>query len=234
MNIHREGKFFVGNDLQGNLLLGIESGQLADCVAETKRRKAYGVFGSPGFGFHEDNLDFLNDLPGLKSIWFWDIALKNIDGVYALKKLRKFGVHDKRPPIDFARLPKLERVTWKYEAKDTGVSALPELRELDLWRYSPKSKSFGDLELPTTVEEMSIIFANPATLEGLPIFPNLKRLQLSRMRNLISLAELPRIAPQLEHLVVTNCSRVADGPKVVRHLPHLNHAWVHNALLVSK
>lgn len=234
VNIHREGEYLVGTDLEKHLLLGIESSRLDDCVAEVLRREAYGVFGNPYFDFRETNLDFLARLPQLGSIWFWDIALQNIDGLYALTNLLSFGIHPKRPPIDFSRLPTLEEIVWEYNPRDQGIAALAGLRKLDLWRYAPKHRTFEGLEVPTGLDELEILWSNPSSLAGLPEFPRLKTLRISRCRNLETLAELPRIAPNLEHLVVTNCPRVADGPAVVQQLPHLNHAFVRDAVLVTR
>ncbi len=233
MNIHREGEYFVGNDLEGRRLLGIETGRLADCVAEAKRQAVYGVFGNPYFNFREDNLDFLRELPHLGSIWFWDIDLKNIDGVYALEDLRHFGVHPKRPPVDFSRLATLEEVVWEFNPRDKGMGRLENLRLLHVWRYQPKHGTYEGLEIPTGLEDLEIFWAKPATLAGLPELPRLKRVGIHRCRNLTTLGELPRIAPNLEHLVVTTCPRVSDGPHVVAQLPHLRHASVQSKVLVT-
>lgn len=234
MDIHREDGFLVGTDLDKRLLLGIESSRLEECLAEARRREAYGVFGNPYFDFRESHLDFLAQLPHLGSIWFWDVDLQNVDGLYALTDLRSFGVHPRRPPIDFSRLSTLEKMMWEYKPQDSGVGTLAQLRFLSLWRYAPKAATFEGLELPTGLDELQILWSNPKSLEGLPAFPGLKRMHISRMRHLTTLAELPRIAPNLEHLVVTNCPRVADGPQVVQQLPHLNHAFVRDKVLVTR
>jgi len=234
MTIHRERSFFVDVDREGRLSIGIESNKLAACIAEAKRRRAYGVFGHFGFRFRQDNLDFLTSLPNIRRIWFWDIKLKSIDGIYALKNLREFGVHPKRPGIDFARLGKLEEITWKWNLKDTGLGSLKRLRKLYIWHYNPKHRSFEGLTIPKSIVELQINWANPKSLAGLPELPKLKRLEIACCRNLETIRELFRIAPNLEHLVVSNCGRVADGPAAVRHLRRLQHAYVRDAVLVTR
>ena len=234
MAIHREGKYLVDVDLQGRLSVGIESGRVAGCVAEAIRRGAQGVFGSADFRFREDNLDFLTQLAHLEMIWFWDVALKNIDGVYALSRLRHFRVQGKRPGVDFQRLGTLEELIWEYNPKDTGLASLDRLRMLHLWHYKPKHKSFEGLELPRSLTELQIYWANPETLAGLPALPGVTQFEVHRCRNLKTLDELPRIAPNVEHLVVTSSGRVADGAEGVKHLPKLRHAYVRDALLVSR
>ncbi len=234
MTIRRVDNFWVDHDLQGRLLIGMQSARLAECVTEARRRRAYGIFGNPYFGFREKSLDFLTQMPDIASIWLWDIKLANIDGIYALKKLKSFGVHTDRPPIDFARLRTLEEVVWFYREQDRGIAKLKKLRALNIWHFKPRQRSFEGLELPRSLEELEITWANPKNLAGLENLPRIKRFVARRCRNLESIGELPRIAPNVEHLVVATCGRVADGPAVVRRLPKLRHAFVRDAVLVSR
>ncbi|MHC4315683.1 MAG: hypothetical protein ACYSW3_24835 [Planctomycetota bacterium] len=233
MTITRKGKFLYNTDLEGELLVGIESDKLSACVKEARRRKAFGVFGAPCWGFKQDDLNFLAELPDLKSIWFWDVTLKDVEGVYELKQLKEFGIHPKRPGIDFSRLATLEQLVWEYNKKDTGLEALKRLKLFHIWHYNPKKKSFDGVVVPKSVTEMQINWANPRSLEGLPIMPKLKRLEIARCRNLETLAALPQIAPRLDFLFVEACGRVSDGKTVVKKLPKLNFAFVHDTILVK-
>jgi hypothetical protein len=233
MPIAREGSFFVSQDRTVVPSLGLESANLDACIREAKLHPYKSVFGSPVFGFLEESLDALNELPHLEFVWFWDIALKNIEGIYALSKLKSFGVHPKRPAIDFSRLQSLRQLVWTYKPTDTGVSSL-QLKRLHIWRYAPKSKSFAGLQVPDTLEELQINWANPSTLEGLPTIPGLRRLEIHRCRNLESLAILPKLFPNLEHLVVAACGRVGsgEGGRVATSIPSLKHAYVKDKMVV--
>jgi hypothetical protein len=226
MDIHRENGFRVWDDLEGRLLLGIETKRLRACLDEFRRREAYGLFGNPSFGFKQDNLDFLIEVPEVRSIWFWDIELKNVDGLYSLPDLKSFGAHPKRPGVDFSRLPTLDDVFVHYNPADQGLASLKRLRTLGVWHYNPKHASFEGLEMATGIAELSLVWGNAASLAGLPRFPRLTKLRIERYPKLKTLADLPRIAPNLEHLVVTGCSRVSDGRETARHLPKLHHAWI--------
>ena len=233
MTIERKGEFLIDMELAGGLSIGIESDKLSACVKEARRRKAVGVFGAPYFGFKQDNLNFLAELPDLKSIWFWDVKLNNVEGVYALKHLKKFGIHPKRPGIDFSRLATLEQLVWDYNKKDTGVEALKRLKLFHIWHYNPKKKTFDSIVVPKSVTELQINWANPRSLDGLPVMPKLKRLEIARCRNLETLAALPQIAPRLDFLFVEACGRVSDGKTVVKKLSKLNNAFVHDTILVK-
>ena len=214
MPIQRVGKFLEFEDLGITPSLGIESAQLKRCVARIRRRNIRGAFGCPIFGFNEENLDFLGQLPALEQVWFWEIDLKDIDGLYALAGLRSFGIHEKRAAIDFSKLPALERVVWHPRKNDSGVEHLSRLRRLDLWRYKPKEKSYGELALPESLERLEINWSNPIQLKGFPELPNLKELQFHYCRNLVSIDGIAEFAPNLKKLIVTRCANLADYASV--------------------
>jgi len=201
------------------------------CVKEANRREVYGVFGNPTFGFREENLNFLAKLSRIRSIWFWDVDLRDVSGLYELPELRSFGVHTKRPAVDFSRLKKLETIVWHHKAKDTGISTLKAVRDLGVGHYKPSHKSFKSLELPPGVEELELTFANPSSLSGLPVLSKLKYLQIHRCRNLETIEDLPQIAPNLERLLVASSGRVSVAPDVLKQLPKLQRAYVNGKLL---
>ncbi len=233
MPIAREDQFLVSRDLARTPSLGLESANLEACLAEVRQRGFKAVFGSPVFGFFEDSLDSLKGLPELEAIWFWDVDLRDIDAIYEHSSLQRFGIHDKRPPVDFSRLPSLKRVVWKHKASDVGIRSLSGLELLHVWSYAPRSKSFADLELPSGLTELQINWANPKTLDGMISVPGLRRLEIARCRNLETLDAIPALFPDLEHLVVTACGRIqsGEGERVVARLPNLRHAFVKDKVL---
>jgi hypothetical protein len=234
MSITREGKFLVTRTLQPWPVLGLESCMLDACVDEAASAGYAGVFGSPVFGFQEQTLDCLLSLPELKSVWFWDIELEDIDAVYSLKSLQSFGIHPRRPAVDFSRLPTLKRIVIEPRTKDRGLEALSLLEMLHLWHYAPKSKTFHGLPVPSRLVELQVNWANPKSLQGLPLLPCLKRFEIHRCRNLESISDLPELFPHLEHLVVTACGRVdpAQASRLRSQLPRLKHAFVQGVKVV--
>ena len=211
MPVERINQFLEFTDLGGTPSLGIESEKLSECVAELRRRGWLGAFGCPGFGFREANLDFLSQLPELEKVWFWDVALKNIDGLYFLTGLKYFCVHPDRPGIDFSKFLGLETMIWSHNKHDLHVGNLPKLRKLNVWHFKPRSKSFLDLAVPPSVESLELFWANPESLAGMTPLPNLRKLGIHRCRNLRSLTQLAEIAPSLETLIVTTSSKVDSG-----------------------
>jgi hypothetical protein len=234
MPIALEDGYFQTHDLAHVTCLGIESGRIDECIAHVKSRRILGVFGHRSYGFTGADLDFLSEIPWLEVVWFWDVNLKSIDGLYSLHDLLHFGVHPKRPPIDFSRFPKLRKAVVEPKAKDRGLGGLSELQVLHVWHYRPKDESFASLGLSPSLLELEINWANPKSLESLPALPRLRRLEVHRCRNLQYLGDLGAKFPQLEHLVVGACGRVlpGEGERVVRDLPRLRHAYVGDAKLV--
>lgn len=195
MPIERDGQFLRWHDMRSADGLGLESSQLEECVQEIIRSRITGVFGNPAFGFRESDLNILTRLPHVNAVWFWDVELQNIDRLYSLTDLMDFGVHPKRPPIDFSRLPKLKRVVWEYKRQDTGVRDLKALESLHSWRYRDASKTLCNLALPPNLTELEINWSNVETLDGLPNLPRLRRLEIHRCRNLRTLGRLDELFP---------------------------------------
>ena len=234
MPIGREDGFFQSHDSGLGSRLGIESSRLIECVAQIGQNRIKGVFGAPSFGFNGVDLDFLTDVPWVEDLWFWDINLKNIDGLYALRDLRYFGVHPKRPPIDFSCFPRLWSAVVEPRTYDRGIGELNELERLHLWHFRPRDGSYSSFDFPGSLKELHINWASPASLESLPALPQLRRLEVHRCRNLRFLGDLGAKFPNLTHLVITACGEVAngEGERVVRELPRLAHAYVQNTKLV--
>lgn len=234
MPIGRDGHFLVWRDMPHTPGLGLESSHLAECLAEIRRVPFRGVFGHPMFGFRETTLEALEGLPEIEAVWFWDVELSDVDTLYSLTRLSYFGVHPKRPAIDFARLPTLKRMVWMYKPSDGGIRSLSSLESLHSWRYRDKTKTVARLQVPENVVELEIYWANIETLDGLPPLPRLRRLEVHRCRNLRSLGSLGSVCPGLEHLVIDTCGKVPDeeGARVASELPNLRHAFVKDRFVV--
>lgn len=197
--------------------VGIESGRVELCMTRYNETDFSGLFGSPSFGFREENLDFLG-LARRKPtwLWFWDVELKNVDSLYGIDELDEFGIHPKRPGIDFSRFRRLGSVVNHWIRQDTGIAGAT-IRKYDLWHFKPRSRSFADAEIPLAVERLELYWANPSSLDGLPMLCELTELQIHRCKNLADLSSLPEIAPNLRHLVATTSSRLQPGAGVLDH-----------------
>ena len=210
MPVKRQGRYLEFADIGIVPSLGIETSQLDDCIAEIRRRGIKGVFGCPVFGFKQTDLDFLEKVPFVVQVWFWQITLADIDGLYALRDLKYFGVHDKRGPIDFSQFPRLEHIVWKPIKGDKGMDSLNAVTSLDLWRFKGADKTFASLRVPSSLERLEINWSNPCDLRHFPLLPKLKHIQFHYCRNLVSLDGIVESMPNLEEIVITRCPNLAD------------------------
>lgn len=224
MPIARTGRFFETDDLGIVKSLGMESAHLPACIDEIKRRGIQGVFGCPAFGFGEDNLDFLAELSGIRQVWFWEVSLRRIDALYRQEDLEYFGIHPKRPPIDFSRLQRLRDAVWEPVAGDSGIDRLTRLRRLDIWRYKSGSKNFAELSLPASLRKLEFNWCNQESVAALQALPKLEELQFHYCRNLRSLDGLAKSMPGLKKLVVTRCANL-EGIDEVLQMP-LEHLYI--------
>ncbi len=224
MPITRVGSCFETDDLGIVTSLGIESAHLLACIDEIKKRKIQGVFGCPVFGFREDNLDFLADLTDIRQVWFWEVSLKKIDALYRQEGLEYFGIHPKRPPIDFSLLKRLRHAVWQPVHHDKGIEQLAQLQRLDIWRSKPKSKDFSELPLPASLRTLEFNWCNQESVETLQALPNLEEVQFHYCHNLRSLHGLSGTMPRLKKLVVTRCANLELIDEVLQ-MP-LDHLYI--------
>lgn len=208
MPIKRVGKFLETEDLGFVHSLGIESGQLEECVSEIVRRNIQGVFGCPDFDFRENSLNFLASLSDIRQVWFWDIHLQDIHGLYEQKGLEHFGISTKRPAIDFSEFRRLREVVWHPVKNDRGLEDLQSLETLDVWRYKPKDRSFSELRLPASLRKLEFNWCNQESIESLPLLPRVDELQLHYCLNLKSIDGLMKSMPNLKKLVITRCAKL--------------------------
>lgn len=212
----------------------MDSDQLHKCVAETKRRKLRGVFGTRPY-FREPNLDFLRELSELSAVQFWDVTLNDISGLYGLSNLKYLRLSGKRPPLEFERLQCLKKLVWEYHKKDSGIDLLRKLEMLHLWRYRASDKSAFELKLPESLAELGVFWSNVETLDGLACLPNLKKLEVARCRNLKCLGRLTESCPNLESLIVSASGRLTadEAKRASAGLPKLRHLVAANKLLLG-
>jgi hypothetical protein len=220
MPIARKGNFLYAPDIGEEPMLGMESSSLDRCIEEAAARQIPGVFGSSGFSFSESSLGFLRQLPHLRQIWFWDVTLSDIEGIYSLPSLSFFHLHGTRPPIDYNRIPSIQTLSIGWHAKDSGIGTLRHATKFHFWHHKPQVKTLRGAEFPPNLELLQINWSNVTNLEGLPRLPHVKCLEFHRCRNLRTLDGVDLLFPNTQKLVITTCGRLEDISATER-LKHL-------------
>jgi hypothetical protein len=208
MPIKRQGRFLLFTDNNMPVSLGLESEALGECLAEIRSKPYYGVFATNPWGFREEDVACLAEIPHVTLAWLWDIRLKNLSGLYALPSLQNLRLSDDHPSVDFSRLPMIESLVLQYGRMDQNTDSLFSCRTLHLWRFHPKSKSWTDFRFPPNLQSLQINWANPADLEGWPILPDLQEIEFHRCRSLTDVGRLAEIAPNLKRIIIDACGRV--------------------------
>jgi hypothetical protein len=100
-----------------------------------------------------------------------------------------------------------------------------ERKRTGFYEWDARSKSFAEAAIPLRVRRLELYWANPASIDGLPVLKDLTELEIHRCRNLADLSALPRIAPNLRHLLATSSSRLVAKAGVLDH-PKLQTACI--------
>ncbi len=228
-----KGGFFEWHDhLELGPGVGINSSRIDEYVAYFHRHQFVGIFGHNSFGFTHGDLDFLSQTCSAKWLWIWDASLDDVDGIYCLDALEYCGINDKRPGIDFSRLPSLKTVRNHWNAKDCGLSQ-STIELYVLWHVKPRSKSFHGTEFPADVRQLEFNWANPTSLSGLPVMADLQTLKFHYCRNLDDLSELIRVAPNLKHLTMSQCPQVDLSAGIFEH-PTLQSAYINEQVVLNR
>ena len=225
MGIAREGEFLVAREMGIVPSLGIESDRLQQCVAEARAKGFRGVIGTDPFGFREDNLDFLNELPRLRQLWISGSKLASVSGLYSQPDLEYCVMAPtKRAAIDYSSFRSLHTAVTHWNPKDTGLRT-SNIKELYYWRHKPQSKSFEGVAFPEGLELLELNWVNPESLQGLSPMPHLRELGIHRSRNIHDFSLLPIIAPKLRTLIIGACGRATDLEGIRSH-PTLERAYI--------
>ncbi len=202
--------FLSGMMVQGAPLSGVCIRTSAGVPRLFPQSSVSGVLWSSLICFEQDHLDFLRDATSATQLWFWDIALTDIEGLYSLPQLKFLGVNPRRPGIDFTGSGPWRLSSTTGSPADDGLERSP-VSTYHLWHYKPRTKSFEGLPIPGNVERLQFYWANPASLAGLPVLTGLKHLEFNRCRNLsdVSLVPNDRSGPTVS--AATTCTRLNES-----------------------
>jgi hypothetical protein len=234
MPIYRDDRNFLSyHDAWGGPAIGLESERLQQCLDEGHSRGFNGVFGRHP-EFQETDLSCLLKRPDLTSVAFWDIKVGDISAIYQLPKLTHFRISGRRPPINFERLPSIQHLVLEHHKKDTAVSRLTNLKSMNLWRFKADAKEMFKFVFPKGIEELGIFWSSVKSFEGFGIFPNVKKLEIARCRDLERLGDLKTTFPKLEHLVVDACGKLTadEAKRSLAGHQTVKHAFAGRQLIV--
>ncbi|WP_378172410.1 hypothetical protein [Aquimarina sp. SS2-1] len=237
--IRKEGQFHINRER--GISLGIESSNMENCISEyNKQFKLFkkgnpytSIFGHKTFGFKESNLDFLEHFKRVENIWFWDVNLSDIQGLYYLKNLKSIGLTGKRPSIDFSQFTSLKEITIDWETKDYNLEQCENVENFYLWHHKPKERNFNSFKFPINCNNnASLNWTNVEDLTTLNGLKGLKKIEIHRSRNLKSLKGLEKYSETLEQIIITTSGKLEEY-EFIKEFPKLKKAYINKKIIVE-
>jgi hypothetical protein len=163
-------------------------------------------------GFHGEDLDFLQGYPDVRGVWLSDLDRIDISGLRFLEEsLESLRIGENQRPLDLARFRSLEEFRGAWHPRLSLTSECRSLRVLSLRKYRPKSKDLSEMaELPE-LDDLSLVQSPLVSIRGVGRFRRLRRLELSYLTKLESIASLEELADGgLEILDCQVCRKIGD------------------------
>lgn len=173
-------------------------------------------------GFHGEDLDFLKDYPGVRGVSMSDLDKIDISGLRFLEgSLEYLGIGANSQPLDLSRFHNLEEFRGMWHPNLLITDQCQRLRVLYVDKYKPKSKDLTELaELPG-LEDLSLVQSPLISIKGVGRFSRLKRLELSYLTKLESIAAVGELKNgRLEILDCDVCKKMRDH-EAVKEVPSL-------------
>lgn len=163
-------------------------------------------------GFYGENLDFLKGYPGVRGVWLSDLDKIDISGLRFLEEsMESLRLGDNLQPLDLSRFHNLEEFRGRWHPNLLITDECRRLRVLYIRKYKPRSKDLTELaELPDLVD-LSLVQSPLVSIKGIGRFPHLKRLELSYLTKLESIAAIGELKNgRLEILDCGVCRKMRD------------------------
>ena len=128
-----------------------------------------------------------------------------------MKNLKRLTISFEKelPLLDYSVFKNLNYLSIDWHSKFPDLSQNYKLKELIIWKFRPKSKSFTSIKLPESLENLEITESNLLNLEGL-FLPNLKKFEGHYCNYLESLNGIQNFKQSLETLILDYCKKTKD------------------------
>ena len=156
------------------------------------------------------NLDFLKEINFIEKIIINDLDIE-YSGLNYLDNLKHaiLSVKNQKQYLDYSIFKYLETLSIDWYYKFPDLSNNNKLKELYIWKFKPKSKSFKEILLPKGLELLHITDSNVETLEGINCL-GLRQFEAYYCSKLISLKGIERSRNSLTTLILENCKNLRD------------------------
>lgn len=208
--IKKDGFEFI-DDINGNpeafVLKGIFIEREIEYIIKNKIKSLYlNFFDSKGI----NNLDFLERISFIEKININDLDI-DYSGLYHLKNLEYaiICVKNKKQYLDYSEFKHLKYLSIDWYSQFPNLAKNEKLKELVIWKFKPKSKSFIELNLPKELENLEVTESNILSIEGLNLH-NLKKIEAHYCNSLNSLRGIKNISLNLNAIILDNCKKLTN------------------------
>lgn len=194
--------------------LRLESDRLDACLQFAREQGIDRLDLSSFHGFGEKDVEFLRDHRHIRAISILLVGALDASGLRHLERLEELHIDGIARMPDFGEFPHLRRLMVTCKGKLRLSEENRALRDLCLSSYSPKSKDLSELPTLPELEALSLNGGSVLSLEGIERFVGIRKLQLSRMPRLTSIAPVVQL-PRLEELRCEDCKRIVGHSAIV-------------------
>lgn len=178
-----------------------------------------------GRGWHGHSLEFLQDLPQLRSLTIIDLTIPSVEPIHCLSQLVELSVVTYcKSEIRFAAFPHLEACNLEWRPRALSLFKCTTVKKVTLNRYDGmNTEPFGRL---CQLESLALLNAAIRDLHGLGPLAKLRALRLANVRRLPSLAGVEQLT-MLEELDIHSCPRI-NSIEELRALQRLRVCQLNN------
>ncbi|MDB5089168.1 MAG: hypothetical protein JWR09_3162 [Mucilaginibacter sp.] len=167
-----------------------------------------------GKGWYGDNVDFLQYLPGLKSLIIIDLRIKSIEAIHYLNGLLKIQISTYcKTHVNFNAFPNLVDCGFEWRKGSDSLFECKTLRRLGINRYNKNNSAvFSSL---INLEKLTILNSNLENLEGVFLLKELKYLSIANLKKITSLKGIETLQC-LEDLEIQSCKGIHNISEVFK------------------
>ncbi|WP_341356751.1 hypothetical protein [Rossellomorea sp. y25] len=206
MKTFKLGNIRILKDKEGDTLI-ISQEHLEECLEYINQHKVFQVEINDDFE-HED-VHFLHECPTIEKLSISNHFIKDISGIYNLKKLKTLAINDTKTTLQLKlnNLTTLEALYGELPKKTTGLEELINLKKLELWKYSPKNSNFEELKGLLKVKDIRLTQAKITSLKGIEKLNQLEKFELSYNN---ALTDIDDISDSIVNLEIHSCKKIIN------------------------
>ena len=216
MAIIKKDGFDFFTDLKGNPdSIILKYSYLSDVISYIKENRIISVSLAYFLSGDIQNLNFLKEVSFIEKFSINDPMNLDIADLYALENLKylTISVTDKKQYLDYTQFKNLEYLSIDWYNHFPDLTENINLKELSIWKFRPKHKSFDGLKLPLDLENFQITESNVLNFNGLNL-RNLISFEGHYCSKLENFEGLEGISNNLNILVLDYCRKLVDYEKL--------------------